>query len=332
LALESATYISDLVNTNPAASDTVSQADDHLRMLKATLLTTFPSITGAVTKTHSQINDLLEKAGGTMTGALVLSGDPTIALHPVTLQYLQASYPTTARTITAGTGLTGGGTLAADRTISIDTGGVGTTQLADNSVTNAKLADNAVSTAEIADNSVTNAKMADNSVDSAEIVAGAVDPSHLSQKRTYDTAQATTSGTTKDFTGIPSWARRVVVMFNNVSLSGTDAILVQIGDSGGLETSSYVSGSTNQFSGATSTSGFIVQTANAAFAMSGTVTLDNVSGNIWVASVCGSTSAATYTAVVGGGHKTLSDVLTQLRVLTTGSNTFDSGSVNIFYE
>lgn len=58
MALESGTYISDLVNTNPAASDNVSQADDHIRLIKSTILATFPNISGAMTATHATLNGL----------------------------------------------------------------------------------------------------------------------------------------------------------------------------------------------------------------------------------------------------------------------------------
>lgn len=58
MALETGTYISDLVVTNPVgATDTKGQGDDHLRLIKAALKNTFPNITGAVTKTHTQLND-----------------------------------------------------------------------------------------------------------------------------------------------------------------------------------------------------------------------------------------------------------------------------------
>lgn len=56
MALETATYISDLVSTNPTASDGISQGDDHLRLLKSTLKTTFPNVSGAVTPTHTELN------------------------------------------------------------------------------------------------------------------------------------------------------------------------------------------------------------------------------------------------------------------------------------
>lgn len=56
MALESATYLDDLNISNPAASDAVGQADDHIRMLKAVLKSTFPNIDGAVTATPLQLN------------------------------------------------------------------------------------------------------------------------------------------------------------------------------------------------------------------------------------------------------------------------------------
>lgn len=157
MALETGSFISDLNSSNPQSTDSVSQADDHLRLLKATIKATFPNITGAITKTHSQINDLLEKAGGTMTGPLTLSGAPSSNLHAATKAYadsLVTSLVSTSRTITAGTGLTGGGDLSTNRTISVASGGIGTTQLADSGVTTAKIADDAVTAAKIADGAV----------------------------------------------------------------------------------------------------------------------------------------------------------------------------------
>lgn len=58
MALETGTYISDLVATNPTSSDPKSQGDDHLRLLKSTVLTTFPNINGAMTCTEEELNIL----------------------------------------------------------------------------------------------------------------------------------------------------------------------------------------------------------------------------------------------------------------------------------
>jgi len=57
MPLESASFISDLNSANPQSTDSVAQADDHIRLTKAAVKNTFPNVTGAVTKTHSQIND-----------------------------------------------------------------------------------------------------------------------------------------------------------------------------------------------------------------------------------------------------------------------------------
>lgn len=58
MALETGTYIDSLVVTNPVATDGLAQADDHMRLIKATIKATFPSITGAVTSTHTELNAL----------------------------------------------------------------------------------------------------------------------------------------------------------------------------------------------------------------------------------------------------------------------------------
>ena len=68
MAIETATYISDLNSANPGANDAMSEGDDHLRLLKSTVKATFPNVTGAVTASHSDINKL---AGGSYTGNVV---------------------------------------------------------------------------------------------------------------------------------------------------------------------------------------------------------------------------------------------------------------------
>lgn len=62
MPLETASYPSDLVSSNPAATDPTNQGDDHIRLLKNVWKTTFPNISGAVTATHGALNYLT--AGG----------------------------------------------------------------------------------------------------------------------------------------------------------------------------------------------------------------------------------------------------------------------------
>ena len=144
--------------------------------------------------------------------------------------------------------------------------------------------------------------------------------------------------TSVDFTGIPSWVKRITVVFNEVSSSGTSNFLVQLGDSGGIENTGYVSTSnyTNQASttgGSNSTAGYLLfnSASTGAALISGTYTLVNISGNIWIGS--GVHKIATTQVLFSGGSKTLSDVLTQVRITTVnGTDTFDAGSINILYE
>ena len=58
MALETATYINGLVATNPVSTDGLAQADDHMRLIKSTIKSTFPNITGAITADQAEINTL----------------------------------------------------------------------------------------------------------------------------------------------------------------------------------------------------------------------------------------------------------------------------------
>lgn len=151
-------------------------------------------------------------------------------------------------------------------------------------------------------------------------------------------AQVAAAGQTEiDFTGIPAGVRRITIKFRGLSLSGTDKFLIQIGDSGGFETSGYVSttagiGAAGGTSVATSTSGFVVWANDAADIVSGTMVLDLIDAATfaWVSSHSG--KVATTASIVGGGDKALSAELTQVRITRAGTDTIDAGSVGLSYE
>jgi hypothetical protein len=146
------------------------------------------------------------------------------------------------------------------------------------------------------------------------------------------TAQASTSGTSIDFTGIPSWVRRVTVMFNGISTNGTSNLLVQIG-SGSFTVTGY-SSAAHQFSNsnASSTTGFIFTAGNSAAALTfGTMVISTLGSNVWTemfgAAVASSSSCS------GGGAVALSGALDRVRITTVnGTDVFDAGSVNILWE
>jgi len=152
------------------------------------------------------------------------------------------------------------------------------------------------------------------------------------------TSVATTSGTSIDFTGIPSWAKRVSILLNQVSTNGTSSLMVQLGDSGGPEGGSYRCICVGGGAGAaeTSTSGFVITKGNAAGSdSSGIVTIMNQTSNTWVMSstigfYSGVNSGDTYTS---GGIKATSTTLDRIRLTTVGgADTFDAGSMNIVWE
>lgn len=152
-------------------------------------------------------------------------------------------------------------------------------------------------------------------------------------------SQATTSGTSIDFTGIPAWARKITVMLSGVSTNGTSNLLIQLGDSGGIETSGYL-GAGSLLRDATGvsitnfTTGFGISQIAAASVCHGIMHLMLIepATNTWVQSNSFglSNAATTYN---GGGTKATSAILDRIRLTTVnGTDAFDAGTVNIMYE
>jgi hypothetical protein len=159
------------------------------------------------------------------------------------------------------------------------------------------------------------------------------------------TAVATTSGTSVELiTSIPSWVKRVTVVFNGVSTNGTSAassgIVLQLSTSGGYVTSGYGGnaihvgatglGSTNYTNGLA-----LIDEVTAAYAYSGIATLCLSSSNTWsmASTIASASSSATNGTGIGAGVIALGGALTAIRITTSGGvNTFDAGSINILYE
>ncbi len=151
------------------------------------------------------------------------------------------------------------------------------------------------------------------------------------------TEQATTSETTKDFT-VPTTTKVIYVTFEGVSFSGSnDDFIIQLGDSGGIETSGYVSTSSATGGGAgsgtdnvaTSTAGFaIYYSASASGEMHGLFIIANGGGNKFFMN--GQARNRNYVSNASGS-KELSGAITTIRVTTANARTFDAGAVNVSY-
>ena len=152
---------------------------------------------------------------------------------------------------------------------------------------------------------------------------------------TSGTAVASTSGTSIDFTSIPSWVKRITVMFNGVSTNGTSLVQVQIG-AGSVTTSGYAGYAGYVINaGATSTgtltTGLAVDNyGNAALARTGLLIITLIGSNTWVSQ---SQNAASTVFGFGNSSITLGGTLDRVRITTiNGTDTFDAGSINILYE
>lgn len=157
---------------------------------------------------------------------------------------------------------------------------------------------------------------------------------------TLATPQTTTSGTSKDFTGIPSGTTEINVHFQEVSLSGTSSLLIQMG-SGSVQTTGYfstggdVQNSTNG-SVIRSTSGFIANLGTGSARMSGILILKlmDASNFKWTASgVLGDSQTTPAFNAMMAGIAVLTGAADRIRITTVnGTDTFDNGNVNISYK
>jgi hypothetical protein len=156
---------------------------------------------------------------------------------------------------------------------------------------------------------------------------------------TSGTAQASTSGTSIDFTSIPSWVKRVIVSLTGVSTTGTSEVIFRIGTSGGVQSTGYLSASSVLSTGVSATNdttGFRIYNAGGAATdlRNGALTLsllDSATGTWSATAIFGQSDAARNNFI--GGSKALSGTLDRVRITTVGgTDTFDAGSINILYE
>lgn len=153
------------------------------------------------------------------------------------------------------------------------------------------------------------------------------------------TEQATTSGTAINWTSVPSWVRRITINLVAVSVDASVEILLQIGDTDGLENTGYagaVAAVTNAAAttGANHSAGFTLTSGlGAAGVLHGRVTLEmeDASDFTWT---CTSTLGQSNAATVhnSGGSKSLSAALDRFSLVLSGAGNFDAGAVNVTYQ
>ena len=158
---------------------------------------------------------------------------------------------------------------------------------------------------------------------------------------TLGTAVASTSGTAIDFTGIPSWAKRVTMLLYGVSTNGTSSMVFRLGTSAGVPASGYegVTGyiaNNNTANAASSTTGVnLAATFNTATNLAhGQIVAQLVFGNVWaITGIVGYTSGSFQTCFSYGYTCALPGTLDRVLITTAnGTDTFDAGTINVSWE
>lgn len=158
---------------------------------------------------------------------------------------------------------------------------------------------------------------------------------------TSGTVVASTSGTSIDFTSIPATVKRITVMLNQVSNSGTSNPIIQLGTSGGIQNTgyrglaAYITGSGAQ-TATQITTGLVIWNFNNSSGSIGQgsliLTLLDAANGIWTMQSCTARSDTNWVNYAAGS-KTLSGTLDRVRITTAnGTDTFTAGSINILYE
>jgi hypothetical protein len=303
----------------------IRDAGDGIR--DGTYTMTAPKITGG-TITGATINN--SAIGGTTTAAgafstLSSTGATTFSGATVVSGSLTANtFSSSGATIT-------GGSISGITDLAVADGGTGASSITSNSVIlgngSSALSGNLVAPS-------TSGNVLTSNGTTWTSVAGAY-------PLTSGTVVASTSGTSIDFTSIPSWVKRITVMFDAVSLSGSSTIRIQLGTgSTTYTTSGYVTFgvtfSTGGLGGATDTGGFVIgqnHTAGGVTTYGGSCVITNVTGNTWSYMAVMGGNSSTNGGQLGGGSVPLGAALTAVRVTTVnGTDTFDAGSINILYE
>ena len=161
-------------------------------------------------------------------------------------------------------------------------------------------------------------------------------PPSFGSALTLQTEKTASGQPSIEFTGIPSSAKRITVMFTGVTNSGTAEVIIQLGSTTYQITGYLGSSTTFGVSGMStdaSTTGFMLSNNNASGASrNGSVSITNLTGNTWsCAGVIGISSSAR--GCTTAGSVALSGVLDRIRVTTVAqANTITGGTINILYE
>lgn len=201
----------------------------------------------------------------------------------------------------------------------------------DGSLTGSDIQDGSIASADIQDGSVTGTDIQDSSLGRADLGESVINRS---------SAIATQSGAFKDFSGIPTWARRVTLLLYGVSTTGASDLLIQLGSSATPLSSGYINGQSVFCWGSgiltsTSAAGIPIYNNSATYVWTGRIVMDLLEPGLhnWVVTATLNNTVTSPSSVISNGVAPLTSALTMVRLTTaSGTPTFDAGYASISWE
>lgn len=153
---------------------------------------------------------------------------------------------------------------------------------------------------------------------------------------TRGTAVTPGAVTSVTFSSIPSWVKQVTLHFSGISLSGTDHFLIRLSTGGTFASTGYNSSSNfttvaGATGGTSSTAGAVLFGNATANTLTGSYTFTNITGNTWIGTGLHIYDNDAQFVGTEASKVTLSGTLDGIRILPSGANTFDAGTINITY-
>lgn len=339
MGLEAGTTISSLITSNPTSSDPVNQGDDHIRLIKSVLQAQFPGSTStgfntAITATEAELNSLHNSGIGNLVANVHADGSGNVGIgtaSPAQKLHVVGNSYVSGTTLLADAGFMFNSDAGQDTGMSWESDGVMNVRC--NGATVGQFNSTGFTGNSATANSATDATNATNATTSATCTGNSATATYAPL---ITGTAVTTSGATISFTGIPSWARRITILLSGVSTVAAGIPAIRAG-SGSYEASGYSGvtskiGATTVDSGASAaTSWDLINSSASTYVYSGQVVITKLTGNLYV--ISGSYTYSGATNAVVNGTKTFAGTIDRVQlIMSTGTDTFNGGTMNIMWE
>jgi len=340
MGLETGTTISSLITSNPTSSDPVNQGDDHIRLIKSVLQAQFPGSTStgfntAITATEAELNSLHNSGIGNLVANVHADGSGNVGIgtaSPAQKLHVVGNSYVSGTTLLADAGFMFSSDAGQDTGISWASDGVMNVRC--NGATVGQFNSTGFTGNSATANSATNATNATNATTSATCTGNSATANYAPL---ITGTAVTTSGATISFTGIPSWARRITILLSGVTTVAAGLPAIRAG-SGSYEASGYdsvnnaIGTSTVASSTSATTSWDLQNSGGSANVYTGQVVITRVAaGTQYV--VSGQVRYNTTSTALTVGTKLFSGIIDRVQLqMSTGTDTFNGGTMNIMWE